>query len=176
MKKEEKLKLNASHYANNYLNGWVKEGEWMKENKNAYSIIVPWDGARIWHAPSSENGSLEIWVGTEEKQKKTTVLLPEDADLGEMRPPIYDEDTKCAKFVIPKKDGNEPQYSRSDLHRMLCDAYAAGHNRTIDAMVEKASRLVVNCVEDMLARRMEVWHEEDKKKTLENVRKALMEE
>ena len=112
MDKKEKLKLNASHYANNYLNGWVKEGEWMKEDKNAYSIIVPWDGSTIWYSPSSENDKLEIWVGTEEKQKKTTVLLPEDADLRDMRPPIYDEDTKCAKFVIPKKDDNEPQYSR----------------------------------------------------------------
>lgn len=172
MNKEEKLKLNASHYANNYLNGWVKEGEWMKENKNAYSIIVPWDdGEKIAYAPMSD-GSLDIWVGTDGKMKKMKTILPEDADLRGMRPPIYNEDTKCAKFVIPKV-GEDSQYSRSDLHRMLCDAYAAGHNRTIDAMVEKASRLVVNCVEDMLARRMEVWHKEDKKKTLENVRKAL---
>lgn len=139
MNKEETLKLNASHYANSYLNGWVKEGEWMRKDKNAYSIIVPWDGARIWYSPSSKNGSLEIWVGTEEKRKKTTVLLPEDADLRKMRPPIYDEGTKCAKFVIPKKDDNEPQYSRSDLHRMLCDAYIAGNNDTLDdALYRKA--------------------------------------
>ena len=170
MNKEEKLKLSASHYANNYLNGWVKEGEWMREDKNAYSIIVPYGSERIAYSPKLD-GSLDIWVG----EKKMKTILPEDADLRGMRPPIYDERTKCAKFVIPKV-GEDSQYSRSDLHRMLCDAYAAGHNRTIDAMVEKASRLVVNCVEDCLARRMEVWHEEDKKKTLENVRKTLMEE
>ena len=44
-----------------------------------------------------------------------------------------------------------------------------------DAFIEKASELLVNCIEDFMIRRMEIWDEECKKQTLENLRNALKE-
>ena len=42
-----------------------------------------------------------------------------------------------------------------------------------DAFIEKACELLVDCIEDFMLRRMEVWDEECKKQTLENIRKKL---
>lgn len=42
-----------------------------------------------------------------------------------------------------------------------------------DAFIEKACKLLVDCIEDFMARRMEIWDEECKKQTLDNLRKAL---
>ena len=42
-----------------------------------------------------------------------------------------------------------------------------------DAFIEKACELLVNFIEDCMARRLEIWDEESKKKTLENLRNAL---
>lgn len=44
-----------------------------------------------------------------------------------------------------------------------------------DAFIEKACNLLVNCIEDFMLRRMEIWDEECKKQTLENIRKKLKE-
>ena len=44
-----------------------------------------------------------------------------------------------------------------------------------DVFVEKACELLVNCVEDFMLRRVEIWDEECKKQTLENIRKKLKE-
>lgn len=44
-----------------------------------------------------------------------------------------------------------------------------------DAIVERACELLVNCIEDFMFRRMEIWTEESKKQTLENIRKNLKE-
>ena len=42
-----------------------------------------------------------------------------------------------------------------------------------DTFIEKACNLLVDCIEDFMARRMEIWDKECKKQTLENLRKAL---
>ena len=42
-----------------------------------------------------------------------------------------------------------------------------------DAFIDKACELLVDCIEDFMARRMEIWDEECKKQTLENLRNAL---
>lgn len=44
-----------------------------------------------------------------------------------------------------------------------------------DTIIEKACELLVDCIEDFMARRMEMWDEECKKQTLENLRNALKE-
>ena len=44
-----------------------------------------------------------------------------------------------------------------------------------DAFIEKACELLANCIEDFMARRMEIWGEVCKKQTLENLRNALKE-
>ena len=60
---------------------------------------------------------------------------------------------------------------------ITCDKnfpHAVEYTRT-DAFIEKACELLVNCIEDFMARRLEIWDEESKKKTLENLRNALKE-
>ena len=42
-------------------------------------------------------------------------------------------------------------------------------------LIDKACDVLVNCIEDYMSRRMEVWNEECKKQTLENIRKKLEE-
>ena len=42
-------------------------------------------------------------------------------------------------------------------------------------LINKACDVLVNCIEDFMSRRMEVWDEECKKQTLENIRKTLEE-
>ena len=42
-------------------------------------------------------------------------------------------------------------------------------------LINKACDVLVNCIEDFMTRRMEVWDEECKKQTLENIRKTLEE-
>lgn len=44
-----------------------------------------------------------------------------------------------------------------------------------EQLINKACDVLVNCIEDYMLRRMEVWNEEDKKQTLENIRKKLEE-
>lgn len=44
-----------------------------------------------------------------------------------------------------------------------------------DSFIDKACELLVNCIEDFMARRMEIWDEECKKQTLDNLRNALKE-
>ena len=40
-------------------------------------------------------------------------------------------------------------------------------------LIDKACDVLVNCIEDFMSRRMEIWDEECKKQTLENIRKTL---
>lgn len=42
-------------------------------------------------------------------------------------------------------------------------------------LINKACDVLVNCIEDFMCRRMEIWDEECKKQTLENIRKTLEE-
>jgi len=42
-------------------------------------------------------------------------------------------------------------------------------------LINKACDILINCIEDFMLRRMEVWSEESKKQTLENIRKKLEE-
>lgn len=42
-------------------------------------------------------------------------------------------------------------------------------------MVDKACKLLVDCIEDFMARRMEIWDKECKQQTLDNIRKAMEE-
>lgn len=44
-----------------------------------------------------------------------------------------------------------------------------------EQLINKACDVLVNCIEDYMLRRMEVWNEEGKKQTLENIRKKLKE-
>jgi len=44
-----------------------------------------------------------------------------------------------------------------------------------DTFIERACELLVDCIKDFIARRMEMWDEECKKQTLENLRNALKE-
>ena len=44
-----------------------------------------------------------------------------------------------------------------------------------EQLINKACVILVNCIEDYLLRRMEVWDEESKKQTLANIRKKLEE-
>ena len=44
-----------------------------------------------------------------------------------------------------------------------------------EQLINKACDLLVNCIEDFMLRRMEIWDEECKKQTLENIRKKLEE-
>ena len=44
-----------------------------------------------------------------------------------------------------------------------------------EQLINKACDVLVNCIEDYMLRRREVWNEEDKKQTLENIRKKLEE-
>ena len=50
-----------------------------------------------------------------------------------------------------------------------------GYEQAQKDFMEKASELLVNCIEDFMARRLEIWDEECKKQTLENLRNALKE-
>lgn len=40
-------------------------------------------------------------------------------------------------------------------------------------LINKACDVLVNCIEDFMCRRMEIWDKESKKQTLENIRKTL---
>ena len=66
---------------------------------------------------------------------------------------------------------NNPKY------RFVMDAIAwlekQGEQRK--QLIDKACDVLVNCIEDFMLRRMEVWDEECKKQTLENIRKTLEE-
>ena len=42
-------------------------------------------------------------------------------------------------------------------------------------LINKACDVLVNCIEDFMCRRMEIWDKESKKQTLENIRKTLEE-
>lgn len=42
-----------------------------------------------------------------------------------------------------------------------------------EQLINKACDVLVNCIEDFMLRRMEIWDEECKKQTLENIRKTL---
>ncbi len=61
------------------------------------------------------------------------------------------------RWLLKRSDENDIEYTRTDV------------------IVEKACDLLVNCIEDFMLRRMEIWDEECKKQTLENIRKALKE-
>lgn len=59
-----------------------------------------------------------------------------------------------------------------------CDKWLAwlekqGNQR--EQLINKACDILVNCIEDYMLRRMEVWSEDCKNQTLENIRKKLEE-
>lgn len=59
----------------------------------------------------------------------------------------------------------------------ISDAYdwleKQGNQR--EQLINKACNVLVDCIEDFMLRRMEMWDEECKKQTLENIRKKLEE-
>lgn len=60
----------------------------------------------------------------------------------------------------------------SPINTKRIDNHDIEYVRT-DVFIEKACKLLVDCIEDFMARRMEIWDEESKKQTLENLRKTL---
>jgi hypothetical protein len=87
------------------------------------------------------------------------------------------EDEKIRKWLIAqlelKSDVNNPH----DLELMILKSIAwlekQGEQRK--QLINKACDVLVNCIEDFMSRRMEVWDGECKKQTLENIRKTLEE-
>lgn len=65
--------------------------------------------------------------------------------------------------------GSELSY---DWHTEHSYETSIEYTRT-DVFIEKACELLVDCIEDFMLSRMEIWDEESKKQTLENLRKAL---
>lgn len=72
---------------------------------------------------------------------------------------------KYEKFSKDPKYCNAPQWI----------AWLEKQNNQRGQLINKACDVLVNCIEDYMLRRMEVWSEECKKQTLENIRKKLEE-
>ena len=95
--------------------------------------------------------------------------------------------TESLCHIFPELEGSEGERIRKELIGFLrnipnsnytCEEMAdwvekQGNQR--EQLINKACDVLVNCIEDYMLRRMEVWNEEDKKQTLENIRKKLEE-
>jgi len=77
------------------------------------------------------------------------------------------------------KQASEEYYNKvkylSDLSATPINAFKVGAEWADKTMIDKACELLVNCIEDFMLRRMEIWDKECKKQTLENIRKKLEE-
>lgn len=88
------------------------------------------------------------------------------------------EDEKIRKWLI---DGLRKSLISSinngfdiDMGKMAL-AWLEKQGEQREQLINKACDLLVNCIEDFMLRRMEIWNEECKKQTLENIRKKLEE-
>ena len=84
---------------------------------------------------------------------------------------------QCCMEIVKKVQEDKDLYEKlNGLHGRVYDAYQLekqGEQR--EQLINKACDVLVNCIEDFMSRRMEVWNEECKKQTLENIRKTLEE-
>lgn len=82
---------------------------------------------------------------------------------------------ECAMKTIKITEGGNELYEKlAPLYNKIHNVYLLekqGEQRK--QLINKACDVLVNCIEDFMTRRMEIWDEECKKQTLENIRKTL---
>ena len=59
------------------------------------------------------------------------------------------------------------------IDRKELEIWLEKQSKQKEQLINKACNVLVNCIEDFMLRRMEIWDEECKKQTLENIRKTL---
>lgn len=61
------------------------------------------------------------------------------------------------------------------VNKDIKKGYDFGYQRNKDELIDKCCNVLVSCIDDFMCRRMETWHDDSKKATLENIRKTLKE-
>ena len=82
-------------------------------------------------------------------------------------------DERIRKEIISVFKGEISYTSKETIQKYIAWLEKQGNQR--EQLINKACDVLVNCIEDYMLRRMEVWNEECKKQTLENIRKKLEE-
>lgn len=87
-----------------------------------------------------------------------------------------DEDEKIRKEIIENiRQDMELECTLSEEKGKWWIAWLEKQGNQRKQLINKACNVLVNCIEDFMCRRMEIWDEECKKQTLENIRKKLEE-
>lgn len=92
--------------------------------------------------------------------------------IGDHCPELESEDEKVRKQLLDFVHRNALA-SYSDRDKWVAWLEKLGKQR--EQLINKACDVLVNCIEDYMLRRMEVWGKESKKQTLEKIRKKLKE-
>lgn len=82
---------------------------------------------------------------------------------------------KAIHIFLDWLDGRKDYAPRGEYSIRDMIAWLERQGKQRGQLINKACDLLVNCIEDFMLRRMEIWDEECKKQTLENIRKKLEE-
>ena len=83
---------------------------------------------------------------------------------------VESEDERIRKRLIVLAKGSLA-HTDEEIDEMLAWLEKQGNQK--EQLINKACGLLVDCIEDFMSRGMEIWGEESKKQTLENLRKAM---
>lgn len=98
-------------------------------------------------------------------------------DLYEIFPELKESEDEIYKRAIRQMYSflpNKPTYI-GDVRVEDIFSWLEKQGEQREQLINKACDVLVNCIEDFMLRRMEIWDEECKKQTLENIRKKLEE-
>jgi hypothetical protein len=131
----------------------------------------------------------KITMTTEEKAKAYDKVSKEVKDFFEGKQKMYNDVIQTLEYLFPELKESEDERIRNDIKRAIsvaldysffdketadnCLAWLEKQGNQREQLINKACDLLVDCIEDFMFRRMEIWGEESKKKTLENLRKAM---
>lgn len=117
-----------------------------------------------------------------EKQSEISSIIYNSSNIGknEHKCSWSEEDDKIRKALIElvKYEGGSLKFLDNPFDDVPMDTMLDWLEKQGDRreqLINKACDVLVNCIEDYMFRNMEVWNEECKKQTLENIRKTLEE-
>lgn len=113
----------------------------------------------------------KLWLAEVNEKNEIITCYKHHLEEGCTRAVLEQEDT--VSFYSNGTTGLPDFNMSKNCMLFLYDIEKQGSQR--EQLINKACDVLVNCIEDYMLRRMEVWNEECKKQTLENIRKKLEE-
>lgn len=118
------------------------------------------------------------WEEGQDSERKAILGIIDSLKLKEVKEEPVSEDleeeikeTLNRKYGCKVTEGSDIWFTRQYQENFEMLSHIANWQKEKD--INKACELVVNCIEDFMLRRMEIWDEESKQATLKNIRKAM---